>query len=80
MISTTLKSTLTHLSLWTAAVLIRFDPPSPATKAIPHTLVAFTTDGMRVFRYKNKDAALFFQSFLRLLKIESKVFPIDVMH
>ena len=81
-----IKAILTHLSLWTSAVFIRIPmsetplEPSPPTKAIPHTLVAFTTQGMVVSRYKTKEAALFFQSFLRLIKIDSKVFPLDVVH
>ncbi len=77
-----IKAILTHLSLWTSAVFIRIEPlePSPPTKPIPHTLVAFTSQGMVVSRYKTKEAALFFQSFLRLIKIDSKVFPLDVVH
>jgi hypothetical protein len=40
----------------------------------------FDKDGMKIFRYKSKDAALFFQSLLRLMQIQSKIIPVTIEH
>ncbi len=76
----TIKAVLSHLSLWTSAVIIRLPDETLKSKPVPHTLVAFTPAGMAVYRYKSKDTAMLFHSLLRLMSINSKVFPVDTVH